>query len=66
VGIFSGFIETVELRSETVEILWAIYTLPTTSDVNNSQQTTLHLGKLHNCFETPYFIFKPEMCHAVV
>jgi len=26
-GIFSGFIETVELYSETVEILWAIYTL---------------------------------------
>jgi len=42
VVIFNGFIKTVELCSETVEILWAIYTLPTTSDVKNSQQTTLH------------------------
>jgi len=38
-GIFSGFIKTVELCSKTVEVL---YTLPTTSDVNNSQQRTLH------------------------
>jgi len=50
VGIFSGFIEIVELCSETVEILWAIYTLPTRSDVNNSQQTMLH------------FLFRQENC----
>jgi len=49
-GIFSGFIKTVELHSETVETLWAIYTLPTTSGVNNSQQITLQ------------FLFRQENC----
>jgi len=50
VGIFSGFIETVELCSETVEILWAINILRTTSGINNSQQAMLH------------FLFHQENC----